>query len=339
MRTAEWANRIQTPTGAAAYLGAFTLTATACAALLSRVYDHVVSRPGGANNFFIALAALGVMALWLRLIVRGQWLHVLGLEILLLNVTARATELFSVVEFTNFDDQREIASVTTLLIFVAGLILLAQRYAAGRRGKQFEGRAAETSLILFSVFGLLATASQIVNHTPRSAFWLSITGVWQYAVVGVLTLAAIRKAEDIHVLWRYMIGAVVLSIVIRAATRGEVYGLHEGLNPARLGSIAFGPANYYSSTVAVVITLGLGLLGSARTGWGKAVCAMVLLLLAVEQVSTFTRGGYVALAVLVLLPLFRQTRRFAMGLAGFAGLVLLLVGRWVLPICSTGPSV
>jgi len=337
VRTADWANRIRTPLGAAAYLSAFTLTAAAAAAVLKPVFDYVVARPGGGNNILIVLAALGTMALWVRLMVLGRWLHVLGLQILLLNVTARATELFGVVEFTNFDDQQEIASATTLLIVLAGLALAAQRYAAGCRGKQLEGRAAETALVLFGVFGLLASASQIVNHTPASAFWLSVTGVWQYALVGILTLAAIRKVEDMVALWRYMIGAVMLSIVIRSATRGEVYMAHEGLNPMRLGSIAFGPANYYASTVAIVITLGLGLLGAARTGWGKAVCAAVLLLLAVEQVSTFTRGGYVALAVLVLLPLFKGTRRFAAGMAVSLGLVLLATGRWVLPILLYRP--
>jgi hypothetical protein len=323
--------------GAAAYLGAFTLAAVACAAFLIPVFDYVVSRPGGGNNILIVLAALGVMALWVRLMIGGQWLHVLGLQILLLNVTARATELFGVVEFTDYNGIEEVASATTLLIFLAGLALAAQRYAAGSRGRQLEGRAAGTALVLFSVFGVLATASQIVNHTPASAFWLSLTGVWQYAFVGILTLAAIRKSEDIVVLWRYMIGAVILSIVIRTATRGEVYGQLEGLNPMRLGSIAFGPSNYYASTVAMVITLGLGLLSATRRWWGKAACGLVLLLLAVEQVSTFTRGGYVALAAVVLLPLFKGTRKFAVGLAVFAGVALLAVGRWVVPILLLRP--
>ncbi len=134
-----------------------------------------------------------------------------------------------------------------------------------------------------------------------------------------------------------MVGTVILSIVIRAVTRGEVYMQHDGLNPLRLGSIAFGPAVYYSSTVAIVLTLALGLLGATRSGWGKGLCVLVLLLLAVEQVSTFTRGGYVALSVLVLLPLFKGTRRFAAGLAAFAGLTLLAVGRWVLPILLFRP--
>ena len=323
--------------GAAAYLGAFALAAVACAAMLMPVFDYVVSRPGGGNNILIVLAALGVMALWVRLMIQGQWLHVLGLQILLLNVTARATELFGAVEFTDYNGIEEVASATTLLIFLAGLALAAQRYAAGSRGRQLEGRAAGTALVLFSVFGVLATASQIVNHTPASAFWLSLTGVWQYAFVGILTLAAIRKSEDIVVLWRYMIGAVILSIVIRTATRGEVYGQLEGLNPMRLGSIAFGPSNYYASTVAMVITLGLGLLSATRRWWGKAACGLVLLLLAVEQVSTFTRGGYVALAAVVLLPLFKGTRKFAVGLAVFAGVALLAVGRWVVPILLLRP--
>jgi hypothetical protein len=323
--------------GAAVYLGAFTVAAAGIAAVLKPLFDYVVSRPGGGNNILIVLAAMGVMALWVRLMMMGQWLHVLGLQILLLNVTARATELFGVVEFTNFDDQQEIASATTLLIFVAGLALLAQLNKAGSRGEQLEGRGAETALVLFGIFGVLATAAQIVNHTPASAFWLSVTGVWQYGLVGILTMTAIRRVEDAVVLWRYMIGAVILSIVIRLATRGEVYMAHEGLNPSRLGSIAFGPAVYYSSTVAIVITLGLGVLCAARTGWGKAAWGVVVLLLAVEQVSTFTRGGYVALAVLVLLPLFKGTRRFAVGLAVFCGAALLAVGRWVLPILLYRP--
>jgi hypothetical protein len=337
MQTAQLARQIRTPMGAVVYLGGFTLAAAAAGAVLMPVFDYVVRRPGGGNNILIVLAAMGVMGLWVRLMMRGEWLHVLGLQILLLNVTARATELFGVVEFTNFDDQQEIASATTVLIVLAGLTFLAERCAAGSRGKQLEGRAAQTALVLFGVFGLPATASQIVNHTPASAFWLSVTGVWQYAFVGMLTLAAIRRVEDIVALWRYMIGAVILSIVIRTATRGEVYGQLEGLNPMRLGSIAFGPANYYSSTVAIVITLGLGLLCAARTNWGKAACGLVLLVLAVEQVSTFTRGGYVALAVLVLLPLFKGTRRFAVGLGVFIGLVLLATGRWVLPILLFRP--
>jgi hypothetical protein len=323
--------------GAAGYLGGFALAAAAIATVLKPVFDYVVSRPGGGNNILIVLAAMGVMALWVRLMMRGQWLHVLGLQILLLNVTARATELFGVVEFTNFDDQQEIASATTLLIFLAGLALVAQLYSTGSRGEQLGGRSAETALVLFGIFGVLATAAQIVNHTLASAFWLSMTGVWQYAFVGIFTLTAIKKAEDLLVLWRYMIGAVILSIVIRMATRGEVYMAHEGLNPLRLGSIAFGPANYYSSTVAIVITLGLGLLCTARTGWGKLLCGVVLLLLTVEQVSTFTRGGYVALTLLVLLPLFSRTRRFAAGMAVFLGLALLATGKWVLPILLYRP--
>jgi hypothetical protein len=332
MHAAGWANRIRTPMGASAYLGAFTLVAVAVAAVLKPVFDYVVSRPGGGNNILIVVAAMGVMALWVWLMIRGQWLHVVGLQILLLNVTARATELFGVVAFTDYQDRPEIASATTLLIVLAGLALVAQRFSAGSRGAQLEGRAAETALVFFGIFAVLATASQIVNHTPWSAFWLSVTAAWQYALVGVLTLVAIRRTEDIAVLWRYMVCAVLLSIVIRMATRGEVYMAHEGLNPLRLGSIAFGPANYYSSTVVMVITLGLGLLSAAKTGWGKAVCGIVLLVLAVEQVSTFTRGGYLALAALVLLPFFKGTRKFAMGLAVFVGLALLAAGRWVLPI-------
>ena len=325
-------NWIESPKGACAYFSVLALLFLLSALAMSPVLGYVVSRPGGENNILIVLASLTVILLWSTLVIRGQWLHAFGLQLLLLNVTARASELAGVVEYTNFLGEPETASATTLLI---GLIWMA---AVMRPGSPRPlGKTAQSALLLFAFFGALATASQFFNHSVFSAFWLSITGVWQYALVGYVVVVAIKSREGAETLQRYMIASVILSVVIRLATRGEFWFQMIGRNPVRLGSIAFGPSNYYSSTVAIVFTLCLGLLLQARTSAGRLLCAIALGILGMEQISTYTRGGYVALAILFLLPLWKTQRRFILKLCAAIGILGIAFGRWILPLILFRP--
>lgn len=318
--------------GAVAYFSVLGLVIALGFAAMSPVFGYVVTRPGGTDNILIVLASIPVLLLWTMLALRGHWLHALGLQLLLLNVTARASELAGVVEYRNFDGIYETASATTLLIVLAAGVAFFRAH-----GPRVAGRTGRIGLVLLSVFGVVATASQFTSHSVFSAFWLSITGVWQYVLVGYLVLIAIRQVGDVATLEAYMISSVILSAFIRLITRGEFWMQSDGLNPARLGSIAFGPANYYSSTVTLTFTLCLGLFVATKRSLGKVFCVLALGFLAMEQMSTYTRGGYFALAPLVLLPLWGRQRRFVRKSLVALGFLGLAAGRWLLPIILFRP--
>jgi hypothetical protein len=318
--------------GAVAYFSTLGLALALGLAMMSPVFGYVLTRPGGESNILIVLLSVPVILLWTTLVIRGQWLHAVGMQILLLNVTARASELAGIIEYTNFDGINETASATTVLIVVAAL-------GAALRAKRpvVSGRAGHTGLVLLSIFGVIATVSQFANHSLYSAFWLSITGLWQYVLVGYLVLIAIRRVDDIRILQWYMIFSVMLSALIRLVTRGEYWKLMDGSSPARLGSIAFGPANYYSSTVVLVLMLCVGIFVRLTSPQAKVVCAMALGFLAMEQINTYTRGGYIALALLILLPLWKAQRSFMKRFAVAIGTLTIVVGRWLIPMILFRP--
>jgi O-antigen ligase len=80
----------------------------------------------------------------------------------------------------------------------------------------------------------------------------------------------------------------------------------------------------------LLLAITLGLLGAAATALQRAVLLVIALLQAAGVVVTFSRGGFLTLAAIVVLYLWGLARRGSAGLA-LAGLVACLAGATLLP--------
>jgi hypothetical protein len=274
---------------------------------LVSVIDKVITRTGEVFSGLVIIVSLVIFPLWIWLILRGDFLKALGLQILLLNISGRAGDLFGVVAYASGTGFEQKVSLTTLMIFFLFFYLLmvqARLRKPEHSFKIFEG--------LLWMFAILTTISQFVNHTAFTAFWLSIGGIWQYVALFYVVSAIVKSQNDIRYLVKCIVWTILFSILFRIGIRGQMFlvmdaGFH---SYQRLGSVSFGPSVYYAGYVALVIILAFYLLRTAQKRSTQVGWIMVLGILLIELLITFTRGGILALLFLALLPLWKQQRTY-----------------------------
>lgn len=307
---------------------AFTLGWLGIPTMVS-VIDKVTAMTGGVFSALIIICSILIFPLWIWIILRGHFLSALGLQILLLNISSRAADLFGIVAYTLEDGFEQKISLTTFSIFFFFFYLLLIRLPMRRPERYFK-----TFEFLLWIFALLTTISQFVNHTFFSAFWLSIGGVWQYVALFYIVSAVVQKQIDIRYLLKWIVWGILFSIAIRIGVRGETFFVVEPGGFKRLGSVSFGSYVYYAGYVTFIIILTFYLLHTAKKRWAQVGWIVVLGILFLELLNTFTRGGILAVLFLTLLPLWKRQRMLFAKIMISGLLLFLFAGQKLLELIT-----
>jgi len=260
-----------------------------------------------------------LIAIWGGLLVRGRFITVLGFQILLLPLSARAQRLIGIEAYQTPGGSVQMVSLTTFMIVGLYIVMLVSRVPMRREDRYF--RVAEFLLLGFAFAG---TVSQFVNHTPWSAFWLSLGGLWQFIIWFYVISALIRTPDDIRYLLKCIVLTMLISIAFRIMSRQDTFlvmgsesvsnlGDHAflGLDRyVRIGSPTFGPPPYYGGYVALVIFLSIYFIRTSQTKSSRVFWLLSTALLLFEMLNTFTRGATLSLLALGLLLLFKSQRQF-----------------------------
>jgi hypothetical protein len=275
------------------------------------VLVRVANRTNLLATTTLIVAFLVVLPIWISLLLKKNLLGALIIETILLNVTGRAGEIAGIVAFEDADGYQQVISVTTFMILFA----LFFAFPKATRESRQRNRIVESLLLCFAA---VTTVSQFINHRPAEAFWLSIGGAWQYVALYYLFVAAVLDVASVRRLLAAIVVTMACAVIVRMAlynqglfvpawmTDGAYITAADGY--ARVVSVSFGSI-YYAGYLAVTLFIALYIV---RTAKGKPAALMAgagLVVIAAELVSTFTRGAWLTVGFIALLPLWKRERK------------------------------
>jgi hypothetical protein len=284
---------------------------------LSDYIDTVKIATGGSANIYIGSILVLLLPFWIVETIWGNLQKVFGHFLLILPFTARASRLIGINAFETGDWIQRI-SITTFLLFLLLIKISPKQIALRRKEKPFQ----VFEVLLWS-FAIVSTISQFVNHSSlHSAFWLSLGGMWQFVALFYVISMIIHSEKDARQILKYMVLSVLMGIVVRIATSGEIFTFLPGGTYGRLdGTTAFGPAVSYGGYLAFIIIICAYVIRSSQKMTMILLWGFATLILFFEMLNTFTRGATLSLSFIILLALWKSERRF---LAKF-GIMLLPV--------------
>jgi hypothetical protein len=135
--------------------------------------------------------------------------------------------------------------------------------------------------------------------------------MWQFVALFYVISMIIHSEEDARHILKYMVLSVLIGIIVRIGTSGQIFTFLWGGTFARLdGTTAFGPAVSYGGYLAFIIIICTYLIRSSQKVKIALLWIFVMIILFFEMLNTFTRGAYLSLCFIVLLALWKSERRF-----------------------------
>ncbi len=165
------------------------------------------------------------------------------------------------------------------------------------------------------IYVVTLTVGQFFTHDAWSAALLSVGAGWEFLCLFYLLVSLIRRDRHVIALINSLFIFSILNILVRVVAKGESLliplssptagnALTFGADAGRVGSGALGPGVSYAGYLSVFITLALGMFFISRS----RIYFVYAVLMFVEMLNTFTRGGLFVLGLLVCLVLFKPTR-------------------------------
>src|ERR1051326_8490086 len=165
------------------------------------------------------------------------------------------------------------------------------------------------------LYVLTLTLGQFFTHDAWSATLLSVGAGWEFLCLFYLLVSLIRRDRQLIALINSLFVFSILNILVRVVAKGESLVISPssplagtagtfGAEAGRVGSGALGPGVSYAGYLSVFITLALGMYFIIRS----RIYFVYAVLMLVEMLNTFTRGGVFVLGLLVCLVLFKPTR-------------------------------
>jgi O-Antigen ligase len=264
----------------------------------------------------VVLVVIGIAApLWLFLLIRGDYLYALGLQIAVLPFSFRVANGFGI---SAYDEGTFVQRISLTTFFIVGFLAWLWLSRVPLRPHP-DLRIFERLLVAFAVF---TTVSQLANHDIFSALMLSIGGGWQFVFLFYVVCAVVRQPDDIKFVLKSIVIAFVIGIADRMASQGQGFLVEAAPNMAKLaphavagdfvrvGSGAFGFAQSYGGYLSFVSILGLYFVQTEASRIRQVLWVLAVLGLLFEMLNTFTRGATLALLFLFLLLMWKTTRPF-----------------------------
>ena len=292
--------------------------------IISKIfYTALNSELGGRFEALTLLTIIPIFAItWLWLLfIKKDYLKVLLLQIMAFPFTYKAASAFAVLAYDpGFGGTAQKVSITTFLLIALFCALVFLKVI--KRPKNKEWRLFEKLLLIYATF---LTFSQFFNHSFHSAIWLSIGGIWQFVFLFYMLSSIIKSDDDIILLVKALLVFVVINIVMRYFSEEQVLVQELGSGFIRVGAGAMGPAVSYGGYLAIMITLTIALYRIKNS----VIYLAAALLFFVELLNTFTRGGFLILFILLIIPLWKSERKFFRKIALFILPMLIVFGQTI----------
>lgn len=206
----------------------------------------------------------------------------------------------------------------------------------------------------------LATRSRRRSHERSgldSPAWsrhpIVVAGMIGFVLVGMVSASWAENTEQVRTLSERLVTDVLLFLAIGVfllrrsqfvalAATALAAGTISTLAGMAIGNEAFGrqlgtftDPNEFASAMVVSVGLGFGLLGAARSPWGRRACIVGIAICGYGVIASQSRGGLVALLVAAVVIVASSRGRERVRLMG-ATLVLLAAAVSVLLLTPTG---
>jgi len=242
----------------------------------------------------------------------------------------RVKKGWGIVAYSTETHQEKI-SITTFLILIFFIYLLIIRLPLRRKNHSF--------LIfekLLLTYAILTTISQFINHNPWNAFLLSISGVWQYVAFLYIISAIARSPNDIRFFIKCILGSILIGIIIRLGSFDVNFlNLQASGEYVRVPGGAFGSAINYGGYLAFTIILAIYLIRSSKSRKARLGLFLITGIMIFELLNTFTRGAWLSLFFLALLPLWKEQRRFIFRHLAFIIPILILFSTQLINLVTS----
>ncbi|MBI5136400.1 MAG: putative O-glycosylation ligase, exosortase A system-associated [Nitrospirae bacterium] len=199
---------------------------------------------------------------------------------------------------------------------IAAVIVLGYTLLVHRR---YSLNALQLYMLLFCFLGALSTWQSV--NVEYSWTWYQV-----FLKVVIITYVLSVLVDDLHK-FRWAVFIICVSLGAEAAKQGLV-GLvvsPGAMNPNRIEHL--GDNNGVGLGMLMLLSLTLGLFQASTKRWERAFLALLALGVLVRAVTTYSRGAFVTLAVLLAFLWWQNTHKFRSVFV--IGLLLALVGAFM----------
>lgn len=303
------------------------LKVPAISEIISKIFHSALYSEIGKRFDVLAIMfspVFGVIWLWL-LFIKKDYLKALLLQIVAFPLTYKVKNAFAILAYDPGFGTPQKISATSFLIMALFCILSFQGVI--KRPKDREWRVFEKLILLYAIS---LTAVQFFNHSFHSAVWLSIGGIWQFILLFYMLSSLITSYDKIVLLLNSLIGFTFVNILMRCFSEEQVLFQQLMSGVIRVGAGAMGPAVSYGGYLAVMITIAFALYRIKN----NALYLVIAVIFFAELLNTFTRGAFLTLFFLLLIPFWQVERKFIFRITIMLIPILLLTSKTIWEFAS-----
>ncbi len=270
------------------------------------------------NPFYVLVGLVGVIVLFITLRTPE-----IGLLALVFMTYIRLSDVL--IEYHGLPSLAKL-----YLPFLIGLLLY--RWFFHQEEPQGWARA----LIVLTIYGIVIGASVFYAGNSNQAESGFINYIKDALIALVIVVMLQRGAVLRRVIWALLLAGIFLGTLttIQAATgtyefeywgfgRAEIRNIAGEVNDYRVqGPVS---SNYYAMFLVVLVPLALDRLWHERSKATRALAGWALVVCSISILFTFSRGGLLALLVVLGLMLVRRPPHLWITLAGSAGIILIFL--------------
>jgi len=287
--------------------------------------NELVQKVSNGGVYSIISLILGILFFiyWVNLVNNRKYLKALLSLIIAFPFTFYASKFLGLTGWTEPNSQDPFVQkvgVSTLMILILFFSMFFHKSIKKQKTKE-----EKVTEVLLWLFCLTITISQLVNLTFPSSIILSIGASWQFLALFYIVISVLRDEKDVIKLLNAIFIFSLLNILVRVFAKGEsfIMDLSDAdtgfTNAGRVGSGSLGWAVSYAGYLAMFITLALGVYYITK----KYMYLIYILIIIIELLNTFTRGGILILLTLLVLLFFNNYRKLFIKIVPFIFISLL----------------
>ena len=284
----------------------------------TKILESASSSKGGMTETLILICAPIFIMVWLYMIfVKKEYLKALFMQIIIFPITYKATSVFAINAFVDQTGYIQKVSITTFMLIILFCILIYKKKIKRLNNKSW--RLFERILLSYAI---ILTITQLFNHSPSSALWLSIGGIWQYIIIFYALSSLVTSFNKLLLLYKSMLGFVIVNILMRIFAEKQIFVQSLNDEYTRVGAGSMGPAVSYGGYLCLIITIGLLLYRLEQ----KKAYVLVIVIFLIELINTFTRGAILSLTFLVFLYIPKSERRIFYKISAVLVIIVISIG-------------
>lgn len=261
------------------------------------------------------------LLIWFLLLFNGSYYKAFILQLFALPLTSRVENFIDINASVGSYIVTKFSFTVTLLYVLFLIIVISDR--------NFISYVFKNPIIrYFFTFFLLATVSQLLNHTVFNAIFISIFKLWSYFIVLSLVTYFIKDERGSVDLLKILISVFIVVMLFRIMNNNwKIIGLYENQTDvsAKVGrfwrvSSVIGPGISYGGYLGFII---IATLYFYKYSNNKVKYGLIIALFFVEMIFTFAKAGILVLIIMYFL-LFIINNKKNMNLILFASVISII---------------